>query len=47
MAMILALNNVFCANLDRSTIILGMMHGSYGMGGDSILENKFKPARHD
>ncbi|KAF4312451.1 putative mfs efflux protein [Botryosphaeria dothidea] len=29
----LALNNVFCSNLDRSTVILGMAHGSYGIGG--------------
>ncbi|KAK7549323.1 major facilitator superfamily domain-containing protein [Phyllosticta citricarpa] len=29
----LALNNVFCANLYGSTIILGFAHGSYGIGG--------------
>ncbi|EME40767.1 hypothetical protein DOTSEDRAFT_157675 [Dothistroma septosporum NZE10] len=29
----LALNNVFCANLADSTIILGLAHGSYGVGG--------------
>ncbi|EKG13024.1 Major facilitator superfamily, partial [Macrophomina phaseolina MS6] len=29
----LALNNVFCSNLDRSTVILGLAHGSYGVGG--------------
>ncbi|KAL1629069.1 hypothetical protein SLS56_005623 [Neofusicoccum ribis] len=29
----LALNNVFCANLHGSTVILGMAHGSYGIGG--------------
>ncbi|TKA72005.1 hypothetical protein B0A49_04151 [Cryomyces minteri] len=29
----LALNNVFCANLARSTVILGIAHGSYGVGG--------------
>ncbi|KAF2755433.1 MFS efflux transporter [Pseudovirgaria hyperparasitica] len=29
----LALNNVFCANLANSTVILGASHGSYGLGG--------------
>ncbi|KAM0717267.1 hypothetical protein Q7P37_007119 [Cladosporium fusiforme] len=29
----LALNNVFCANLANSTVLLGMAHGSYGVGG--------------
>lgn len=29
----LALNNVFCANLANSTVVLGMAHGSYGVGG--------------
>jgi len=29
----LALNNVFCANLAQSTVILGVAHGSYGVGG--------------
>ncbi|KAK8166472.1 major facilitator superfamily domain-containing protein [Phyllosticta citrichinensis] len=29
----LALNNVFCANLYGSTIMLGFAHGSYGIGG--------------
>lgn len=29
----LALNNVFCANLADSTVILGLAHGSYGIGG--------------
>jgi fucose permease len=29
----LALNNVFCANLTQSTVILGATHGSYGIGG--------------
>ena len=29
----LALNNVFCANLAGSTVILGLAHGSYGIGG--------------
>ncbi|USW56992.1 Putative major facilitator superfamily, MFS transporter superfamily [Septoria linicola] len=28
-----ALNNVFCANLADSTVILGLAHGSYGIGG--------------
>ncbi|KAF2728967.1 MFS general substrate transporter [Polyplosphaeria fusca] len=32
-AMTLALNNVFCANLDPSTAVLGAAHGSYGIGG--------------
>lgn len=30
---ILALNNVFCANLNPSSVILGITHGSYGIGG--------------
>ncbi|KAF2645943.1 MFS general substrate transporter [Massarina eburnea CBS 473.64] len=29
----LALNNVFCANLQPSSAILGAAHGSYGVGG--------------
>ncbi|KAF2808230.1 MFS general substrate transporter [Mytilinidion resinicola] len=29
----LALNNVFCANLHPSSVILGAAHGSYGIGG--------------
>lgn len=29
----LALNNVFCANLADSTVALGGVHGSYGIGG--------------
>lgn len=29
----LALNNVFCANLVNSTVTLGALHGSYGIGG--------------
>ncbi|KAG9957755.1 MFS general substrate transporter, partial [Aureobasidium melanogenum] len=32
-ALNLALNNVFCANLANSTVILGASHGSYGLGG--------------
>ena len=32
-ALNLALNNVFCANLANSTVILGATHGSYGIGG--------------
>ncbi|CAK3925957.1 related to MFS efflux transporter [Lecanosticta acicola] len=32
-ALNLALNNVFCANLADSTVILGLAHGSYGVGG--------------
>jgi MFS family permease len=32
-AMNLALNNVFCANLANSTVVLGLAHGSYGLGG--------------
>ncbi|KAK3079920.1 hypothetical protein LTS18_003586 [Coniosporium uncinatum] len=32
-AMILALNNVFCANLAGSTVVLGIAHGTYGVGG--------------
>ncbi|THY72121.1 MFS general substrate transporter [Aureobasidium pullulans] len=32
-ALNLALNNVFCANLANSTVILGAVHGSYGLGG--------------
>ena len=33
MALNLAMNNVFCANLVNGTVILGFMHGSYGVGG--------------
>ena len=29
----LSLNNVFCANLANSTMVLGAFHGSYGIGG--------------
>lgn len=32
-ALNLALNNIFCANLANSTVILGAAHGSYGIGG--------------
>ncbi|WPH04641.1 Hypothetical protein R9X50_00753400 [Acrodontium crateriforme] len=32
-ALNLAYNNVFCANLANSTVILGAAHGSYGIGG--------------
>ncbi|KAF7115733.1 hypothetical protein CNMCM5793_003236 [Aspergillus hiratsukae] len=32
-ALNLALNNVFCANLANGTASLGAMHGSYGIGG--------------
>jgi MFS family permease len=33
MAINLALNNVFCANLNPSSAVLGAAHGSYGVGG--------------
>jgi fucose permease len=33
MAINLAMNNVFVANLAKGTVILGFMHGSYGIGG--------------
>lgn len=33
MATNLALGNVFAANLQNSTKMLGIMHGSYGIGG--------------
>lgn len=33
MAINLALNNVFCANLVNNTVPLGGLHGSYGIGG--------------
>src|SRR4051794_11038942 len=33
MAMNLALGNVFAANLQNGTTMLGAMHGSYGLGG--------------
>ncbi|KAJ5098463.1 hypothetical protein N7532_005464 [Penicillium argentinense] len=33
MALSLALNNVYCANLGNATTALGCMHGSYGIGG--------------
>jgi fucose permease len=29
----LALNNIFCANLASSTVLLGIVHGAYGVGG--------------
>lgn len=32
-ALNLALNNVFCANLANSTVLLGAAHGAYGVGG--------------
>ena len=32
-ALNLALNNVFCANLANSTVVLGAAHGAYGVGG--------------
>ena len=32
-ALTLAMNNVFCANLANRTTILGFMHGGYGVGG--------------
>lgn len=32
-ALNLALNNVFCANLANSTVVLGLAHGAYGVGG--------------
>jgi fucose permease len=32
-AMNLALNNVYCANTHPSSVILGLAHGSYGVGG--------------
>ena len=32
-ALNLALNNVFCANLANSTVVLGAAHGAYGIGG--------------
>lgn len=32
-ALNLALNNVFCANLANSTVVLGFAHGAYGVGG--------------
>lgn len=33
MALSLALNNVFCANLPNSTTALGCFAGAYGVGG--------------
>jgi hypothetical protein len=33
MAINLALGNVFAANLQNGTHMLGFMHGSYGVGG--------------
>jgi fucose permease len=33
MAIVLSLGNVFAANLQNSTNMLGIMHGSYGVGG--------------
>ncbi|GAD99348.1 MFS efflux transporter, putative [Paecilomyces variotii No. 5] len=33
LATALALSNVFCANLANGTVSLGLLHGSYGIGG--------------
>ncbi|KAJ9314470.1 hypothetical protein DTO271D3_5208 [Paecilomyces variotii] len=33
LATALALSNVFCANLANGTVALGLLHGSYGIGG--------------
>ena len=33
LALALALNNVFCANLANNTAALGALHGAYGIGG--------------
>ena len=33
MAMTLALNNVYCANLHPTSVVLGAAHGTYGIGG--------------
>ncbi|KAF2871733.1 major facilitator superfamily domain-containing protein [Massariosphaeria phaeospora] len=33
MAINIALNNVFCANIHPPSVILGVAHGSYGIGG--------------
>lgn len=33
LAVNLALNNVFCANLANNTAVLGALHGGYGIGG--------------
>lgn len=33
LATALSLNNVFCANLANGTMALGILHGSYGIGG--------------
>lgn len=35
MAIMLAMGNVFAANLQNGTACLGAMHGSYGIGGIS------------
>ena len=37
MAVNIALNNVFCSILHPSTVILGSAHGSYGIGGKTLL----------
>lgn len=34
-ALNLAIGNTFCANLRQTTVALGLMHGSYGIGGIS------------
>ncbi|EFX06098.1 major facilitator superfamily transporter [Grosmannia clavigera kw1407] len=34
-ALNLAMGNTFCANLRQTTVALGLMHGSYGIGGIS------------
>lgn len=37
MAVNLALSSVFCSNLHPSTVTLGSAHGSYGIGGKTLL----------
>ncbi|KAH0013742.1 MFS general substrate transporter, partial [Aureobasidium melanogenum] len=39
-ALNLALNNVFCANLANSTVILGASHGSYGLGANQAADDE-------
>lgn len=45
MAIMLALGNVFLANMAGSTVILGLSQGAYGIGGRHTRSNGVHPAR--
>jgi hypothetical protein len=46
MAINLALGNVFAANLHNSTKMLGIIHGSYGIGGTIGMSNVLLKLSH-